>query len=213
MQSTLPVAQILPIATAVAANFFSITESRRAGLTHGTHAHRTGQGNLSRQFSDAQEKKGDRPRPGSCPAPHQTHARVSLSAEIGSGFRQPADCRAGSNASRARPSSRNTDCGVESIRRRESTAPDSTSAGEAGNCSPCSARHVMHMTRKNWESKRPATIAADHLRHGGRLAPGSGGRDSNPRQPAWEAGTLPTELPPHEAPSVYDPECRRSTSP
>ena len=25
---------------------------------------------------------------------------------------------------------------------------------------------------------------------------GSGGRDSNPRQPAWEAGTLPTELPP-----------------
>ncbi|MEA2529844.1 MAG: hypothetical protein QOG89_1488, partial [Thermomicrobiales bacterium] len=26
---------------------------------------------------------------------------------------------------------------------------------------------------------------------------GSGGRDSNPRQPAWKAGTLPTELPPH----------------
>ena len=24
----------------------------------------------------------------------------------------------------------------------------------------------------------------------------SGGRDSNPRQPAWKAGTLPTELPP-----------------
>ena len=28
------------------------------------------------------------------------------------------------------------------------------------------------------------------------LTEGSGGRDSNPRQPAWKAGTLPTELPP-----------------
>src|SRR5215204_1019440 len=27
----------------------------------------------------------------------------------------------------------------------------------------------------------------------------SGGRDSNPRQPAWEAGTLPTELPPRRS--------------
>ncbi len=29
------------------------------------------------------------------------------------------------------------------------------------------------------------------------LATWSGGRDSNSRQPAWKAGTLPTELPPH----------------
>ena len=31
----------------------------------------------------------------------------------------------------------------------------------------------------------------------------SGGRDSNPRQPAWKAGTLPTELPPRWARKVY----------
>src|SRR4051812_25679510 len=30
----------------------------------------------------------------------------------------------------------------------------------------------------------------------------SGGRDSNPRQPAWEAGTLPTELPPRSQASI-----------
>src|SRR6478609_7288516 len=29
----------------------------------------------------------------------------------------------------------------------------------------------------------------------------SGRRDSNPRRPAWKAGTLPTELLPHEPPS------------
>ena len=31
----------------------------------------------------------------------------------------------------------------------------------------------------------------------------SGGRDSNSRQPAWKAGTLPTELPPQLAGEVY----------
>ncbi len=30
----------------------------------------------------------------------------------------------------------------------------------------------------------------------------SGRRDSNPRQPAWEAGTLPTELRPHSPTNI-----------
>ncbi len=88
-------------------------------------------------------------------------------------------------------------------RRRECNHPDSVSRGRY-------ASRIGATRSKKSEGRRdgrPCHIRPEHW-----LAFWSGGRDSNPRQPAWEAGTLPTELPPRGAEAVYAAAYPRSTA-
>src|SRR5437868_10400887 len=63
------------------------------------------------------------------------------------------------------------------------------------------SRWTRFRTQQNrllWPSSLPACLqTAYEALPERRFLVGSGRRDSNPRQPAWKAGTLPTELLPH----------------
>ena len=69
------------------------------------------------------------------------------------------------------------------------------------------ARSRSSEQQKNGATGRPKNHPEEKnptAKRGGGV-PWSGRRDSNPRQPAWQAGALPTELLPREAPYLLGP--------